>query len=85
MTEVKTMPRNDKLKIDIEYPGETIAYFLDAIREGRLAEVTRCKDCKYAKWDERSRSHYCEFTETSVPRDGFCWRGKEREGDTKTE
>lgn len=70
--------RTNKLKIDIEYPGETIAYFLDAIREGRLVEVVRCEDCKHCTWDEPSKSHYCGFTETSVPPHGYCWRGAKK-------
>ena len=70
--------RTNKLKIDIEHPEETIAYFLDEIREGKLVEVVHCMDCKYATWEECSRSHYCYFTDTSVPTDGYCWRGKKR-------
>lgn len=78
--EWKTMgtTRTNKLKIDIEHPEETIAYFLDKIREGELVEVVHCANCKHAIWDEVSKSHYCDFTDTSVPADGYCWRGKKQ-------
>lgn len=50
----------------------------DGVNLKECKEVVLCEDCKHAIWDEVSKSHYCDFTETSVPAKGYCWRGKKQ-------
>lgn len=49
----------NRMKMDIENPKAQIEYFLREIREGRLVEVVRCKDCIYNDASKDESGYHC--------------------------
>ena len=69
----------NRMKMQIENPQAQIEYFLREIREGRLVEVTRCRDCKY---HDKDKACLCSGTPTFgyyMPDEWYCAEGKKKD------
>lgn len=84
-TEEFTKQVADLVVDELEYEGKTIRKWIELILSGKLVDVVRCKDCRYARINENhpNKPLICRLTKmcgTTNP-EWYCADGERRSGE----